>query len=104
MQDDQTALELIAADADFRALQAAIKHALSLADSLSRRRAWVVNPAKPEEKPHLLFCENARCQERVREEDGERAREGQCPRCAKWLSRYGHAYQMKEVIKNRTAG
>ena len=103
LQDDQTAIELIALDQDFRRLQALTKEALIVAQSMSRRRAWVVNPAKPEEKPHLIFCENPRCQERVREEDGERAREGQCPRCAKWLSRYGHAYPMKEVVR-REAG
>ena len=103
LQSDQTALELIASDADFRALQGAIKHALSLADSLARRRAWVVNPAKPEEKPHLLFCENAKCQERIREEEGERPREGQCPRCARWLSRYGRPYPLREVVR-RGAG
>lgn len=91
--------ELAGADRDLERLAGAVREALSAVDSLVRRRAWVVNPAKPVEKPHLVYCENPRCQERIREEAGEKAREGRCNRCDVWQRRYGREYPMKEVVR-----
>lgn len=103
LAEDQTAWELIRADEDYKRAQDAVKAALSAFDSLVRRRAWVVNPAKPPEKSYLIFCENPRCQERIREELNERSREGRCQRCYRWSERYGREYPMKEVVR-REAG
>lgn len=101
--EDATVHALTTTDRDYADLAAALRTALGAADRLGRQRAWVVNPAKPPDKPHLIFCENAKCQERVRDERGERAYDGLCPRCHKWRSRYGRDYPMREVV-GRDAG
>jgi hypothetical protein len=97
--EDRMAHELKRTRDDLDTLAAAVRVVLTSADSLARRRAWVVNPAKPPEKSYLIFCDNPRCQERIREEANERSRDGLCPRCYRHRDRYGRDYPMKEVVR-----